>query len=168
MSVIINKIYADILVDARRYDEAIQQYKRMLSIDDDFHWTHYFMASAYRQQKRYKEALAEFRLALKLVKDEPVILCDLIFTYAAAGQKRQASTLLKKLKKMAAEVYVSPYDLAIAHLGLGDEDTALDLLEESERGRDDGILMINIDPALDALRSHPRFKDILIRDGLAQ
>jgi len=168
LSRVFNASFGQCLYFARRYDEAIQQYKRMLSIDDDFHWTHYFMASAYRQQKRYKEALAEFKLALKLVKDEPVILCDLIFTYAAAGQKRQASMLLKKLKKMAAEVYVSPYDLAIAHLGLGDEDTALDLLEESERGRDDGILMINIDPALDALRSHPRFKEILIRDGLAQ
>jgi serine/threonine protein kinase/Flp pilus assembly protein TadD len=168
LSRVLNASFGQCLYFARRYEEAIQQYKRMLSIDDDFHWTHYFMASAYRQQKRYKEALAEFRLALKLVKDEPVILCDLIFTYALAGQKRQASILLKKLKKMASDVYVSPYDLAIAHLGVGDKETALDLLEESERGRDDGILMINIDPALDALRDHPRFKDILIRDGLAQ
>ena len=167
LSRVFNASYGQCLYFARRYEEAIQQYKRMLSIDDDFHWTHYFMGSAYREQKRYKEALSEFRQALKLVKDEPVIISDLIYTYALAGQKQKAAILLTKLKKMASEVYVSPYDLAVAHLGLGDKDTALDLLEKSEQARDDGVLMINIDPALDDLRSQPRFQAILTRNGLA-
>lgn len=167
LSRVFNASYGQCLYFARRYDEAIQQYKRMLSIEDDFHWTHYFMGCAYRQQKRYKEALAEFKLALNLVKDEPVVLSDLVNTYALAGQKQKAAVLLKKLVKMATQAYVSPYDLAIAHLGLGETEQALDLLEESERARDDGILMINIDPALDDLRSHPRFQAILRRGGLA-
>jgi eukaryotic-like serine/threonine-protein kinase len=167
LSRVFNASYGQCLYFARRYEEAIQQYKRMLSIDDDFHWTHFFMGSAYREQKRYREAISEFRQALKLVKDEPVIICDLIYTYAVAGQKEKASTLLAKLQKMASQVYVSPYDLAVAHLGMGDKETALDLLEKSEQARDDGVLMIKIDPALDDLRSHPRFQALLVRNGLA-
>jgi serine/threonine-protein kinase len=167
LSRVFNASYGQCLYFARRYDEAIQQYKRMMSIEDDFHWTHYFLGSAYRQQKRYREALFEFKEALKLIKGEPVIIADLIYTYALAGEKQKAAMLLKKLKTMASRVYVSPYDLAIAHLGTGDKNAALDLLEESQQARDDGVLMIKIDPALDDLRTHPRFRAILARDSLA-
>ena len=36
LSVIINRIYGDILVDGRRYDEAIAQYQKTLDLDPNF------------------------------------------------------------------------------------------------------------------------------------
>jgi hypothetical protein len=43
-------------------------------------------------------------------------------------------------------------------MGLGEHDGALDLIEQAYRNRDWQVRMLPVEPILDPLRSHPRFR----------
>ncbi len=55
--------------------------------------------------------------------------------------------------------YVSGYSLALVRLGLGDKEGAIDALEQAyHNGEGADIYIIRVDPFLDELRGHPRFR----------
>ena len=58
--------------------------------------------------------------------------------------------------------YVSPYDLAVAFTGIGDHESALDLLEQAFNERVMRIVMLG-DPELDALHHEPRYQALVER-----
>ena len=166
LSPIINATVGQSYYFARRYDEAIKIYRRMLAVESSYRWTHYLLACAYRQINRYEEAIAEFEEALKLMPGEPVINSDLAYTYAVAGQTEQAIRKVNELQQPGPSAYVSPYDLAVAWLGLGDKEKAFALLDQAYAEHDDGVLMLRIDPLLDSLRGDDRFTKLLEKVGL--
>jgi hypothetical protein len=51
--------------------------------------------------------------------------------------------------------------MAFMYTGLGDKEQAMAWLEKARDDRFPIIASINVDPALDGLRSHPRFVSLL-------
>ena len=64
---------------------------------------------------------------------------------------------------MAKQAYVSPYDLAILYVGLGDKEHALEQLNKAYEDRAGWIIDINVEPVFDPLRSDPRFAELVSR-----
>ena len=63
--------------------------------------------------------------------------------------------------------HADPYALAIALARVGDKDRAFGLLEKSCAAHSDEFLYnVHGEPAFDAMRSDPRFRDLLRRIGL--
>jgi hypothetical protein len=63
---------------------------------------------------------------------------------------------------MRKERYVSPYNFALVHLGLGQKEEALSFLEKAYEERDGyNIAFIKADPFVDPLRGHPRFEALV-------
>jgi len=58
LSLIINKNVGTILHYARRYDQAIEQYRKTLELDQDFVRAHFYLGLSYRQTSRFEEAIA--------------------------------------------------------------------------------------------------------------
>jgi Flp pilus assembly protein TadD len=82
--------------------------------------------------------------------------------YARTGRKEEAREILRELRLSSKQRYVALYDLALIHIGLGENETAMDLLEESYEQRDSyNIAYIKIDPYLDPLRGQPRFEALV-------
>ena len=71
-------------------------------------------------------------------------------------------------KGMSLARYVSPFDVALVYVALGDLDTAIERLEEAVEARTPDLVMSRVDPRLDVLRDDPRFQTILKRVGLPQ
>ena len=64
-----------------------------------------------------------------------------------------------RLNELAKSRYVAPYAYALAYLGLGAKERALDELERAfERGDTNYLFVVKVDPMLDALRGNPRFE----------
>jgi hypothetical protein len=60
-------------------------------------------------------------------------------------------------KWVSLRQYVSPYYLAIVYVGLKQPETAVDYLEKAYADRSNGLVFLKFEPALEDLRSNPRF-----------
>ena len=74
--------------------------------------------------------------------------------------------ILEKLK--TTEKYVSPTELAILYIALGDKEKAFELFEKSYAERDVTLTSLKVEPGYDPIRNDPRFQDLLKRVGLSQ
>ena len=166
LSTSINVNVASCLFSARRYDEAIDRYHQISVFEPAFFWTHYGLALVYRATGRMEEAIAELQQALTMTADpggEAIVIADLAYGYGVSGQREEAQRLINRLDEISRVRYVSPCDIAVSYLGLGDRDKAFRWLEKAYENHDAGLMWLKIDPVFDELRTDPRFLDLLVR-----
>jgi hypothetical protein len=58
---------------------------------------------------------------------------------------------------------VSPFVLAVAHIGVSESQAAMDRLENAYEARDWYLCVLKTDPIFDPLRGDARFNDLLRR-----
>jgi len=61
--------------------------------------------------------------------------------------------------------YISPYDIAIIHAGLGDHDAAIGKLQDAYEDRSAWMVFVEVDPRLDPLREERDFVKLVGRFG---
>ena len=86
--------------------------------------------------------------------------------YALAGKRAEAQRVLDDLLALSKQRFVSPYDISLVHLGLGEKDKAFEWLQKAVAERVGLLVYLKVDPLFDPLRSDPRFQDLLRRMGL--
>jgi serine/threonine protein kinase/TolB-like protein/Flp pilus assembly protein TadD len=150
---------------ACKYDQAIQRLQSVVDAHPDYHQPHAFLALAYEQKGDWPKAIAEMEKAYELDK-EPEALAQLGHIYAVAGRKADALNVLGQLTELSRRRYVSAYDIAVLHAGLGEPDQAFQWLQKVDEDRSEWFAAVNVDPRLYALHSDPRFADILRKVGL--
>lgn len=152
---------------ARQYEQAVEQYRRAVSVAPKMYWSRLMLGSAYVQQGKFSEAFAELQQARRL-NDSAQPLAALGHAYAAAGQRAEAQQTLGELQTLAQHKYVSPYDVATVYATLGEKEQALDWLEKAYADRCGWLAWwLKVDPKFDSLRGDPRFVELLRRVGLA-
>lgn len=152
---------------ARRTDESIAQLQNVLEMDPNFSMAHGFLASVYQQKGMHKQSIDECETAIRL-DDNKNRTALLGYAYAVAGKKREARQVLRQLEDLSHDRYISPYSMALIYVGLGERDEAFLWLEKAFQDRFWMMAFLKVDPRLDALRSDPRFTDLLRRMGLSQ
>jgi TolB-like protein/Flp pilus assembly protein TadD len=150
---------------ARRYEEAIEQQKRTLELDPTFGPALRSLGGAYEETRRYDDAIRAYLRAHELATDDLSARALLAHAYAVSGREREARAILEELE--SATRYVSRYSVAAIHVGLGERERALTLLEEAFAGRDRGMVWIGVSPRLHPLRDEPRFRALLEKLRLA-
>ena len=144
---------------ARNYDAAIRSFRKALELDERFIPADGWLGMALGQQGRYAEAIDAFTRALE-VDRVPILLTMLAHTHAIAGDRAKALFYLDALQVEAKNRYVSPYDIAVIHAGLGETKSALEQLRAARDDRSAWMVFLNVDPRLDGLRSEPEFAEI--------
>ncbi|MGB3861399.1 MAG: protein kinase [Candidatus Aminicenantaceae bacterium] len=144
------------------YDQAIQQYQRTLTVTPNFQRAIYWLGFGYIKKEMYREGIEQFKLVFDLSGDS-VDLAALGYAYAVAGQRNEAEEVLRQLEKLATQRYVSPVDLAMLHVGLDNNEQAIEYLEIAYEEHADRMSWIKVNPVFDPLRSDPRFQAILQR-----
>ena len=147
----------------RRYDEAINLYRKAQEIDPDFIPLPFFIGQTYERKGAYSEAISECETALALRKDDPSVLSTLAYAYAQDGRGDEASATLKKLTSLLKQRYVSPFLMGLAFAGLGDNDQAMIWLNKAYNEHDPQLIWVALEPQLEGLHDDPRFKDLLRR-----
>ncbi|MGE3780301.1 MAG: hypothetical protein AB7F89_24135 [Pirellulaceae bacterium] len=77
--------------------------------------------------------------------------------YGYAGQKEKVLPLLEEADR--EQIYMCPYETAVAHLTLGDEanrEKAIELLYEAVDKRSNCLIFLRSDPRMKVLRDDPR------------
>ncbi|HEY7641597.1 MAG TPA: winged helix-turn-helix domain-containing protein [Steroidobacteraceae bacterium] len=93
-----------------------------------------------------------------------VALIMLAQAYGYAGQKEKVRPLLEKAA--SAGTYVCPYESAAAYLSIGENQHAMDLLDEAIEKRSNCLMFLRYDPRLEPIRQQPHFQVLLSRVGL--
>src|ERR1700731_204188 len=151
---------------ARRYDDAIEQLRRTVELDPNYPVTYWILGVLLRKMGRYALAIAEGEKGLKLSGGSSLMRAALAQTFATAGRRKKAIQILDDLTKLTKQKYVAPYFFAGIHIGLGEDDRAIEYLEKSYEEHSHWLIYLHIDPSMDDLRSNPRFQDLLRRVGL--
>jgi TolB-like protein/Tfp pilus assembly protein PilF len=168
LSLIINTNLGWILYFARRYDDAITQINKALEIDENFNVAYFKLGQVYERQGKYDEAIELYRKALKLSGGNLWINQGLGHALAMTGRTEEARRVLDELIEASRHRYVSPYIFAEIYRGLGEMDQTFEWLEKAYEDRTDWLVWLGVEPALDVLRSDPRFIDLIRRIGLPQ
>ena len=165
LSVTLSGDRAWLFVHTRAYDEAIEQARRTLELDEHYGGAHFALGVAYEQKGMYAEAIAELTKALELTGSAPAVATGLGHCFGRAGMRREAEDILRRFEEASRERYVSPYYRAIVHAGLGDVDEAFGWLEKAFDEHSTALVLLHIFPLHDNLRDDPRFPRLLRRTG---
>jgi TolB-like protein/DNA-binding winged helix-turn-helix (wHTH) protein/Flp pilus assembly protein TadD len=164
VSPVVNADLAELLLIAHLPDESIQQSRKTIEMNPGFAFAHNQLAQAYIEKQKFGEAIAELQEAIRLAGDSPIFVANLARAYAGSNQKAKAVELLENLKKRSDPGSPLVAEIAMIYTALGEKDQAMTWLEKGYQGRfNPGVLER---PCFDALRSEPRFQDLMHRIGL--
>ena len=144
----------------RRSDRLIEQVRAMLELNPDDINAYRLLARAHMQKGMYEEALEANGRAGHDKGERAFIL-------AVAGRRDEALRLTEELMRSDLAVR-RPFSIACLYAALGETETAFVWLQRAYDTRQADLASIKIDPALDPIRSDPRYVELVRRVGLAE
>ena len=151
-----------IYLAGRLYGRALQEAQRAVDLEPHAPLAHWQLGRAYLFSNHVERAVEALEHAVTLAGPASFWEAELSYARARAGDLAGAVRLLSELIERARRDYISPYDLAIAFMGVGDHESALDHLEQAFTERVMRIVGIG-DPEFDGLRAEPRYRHLLDR-----
>ncbi len=153
------------LLQARRYDEAFKKTQEAMTMEPKSERGYFMLGLVYESKGAYDQAIKEYQKAVCNSGDPKWCKIVLGYALAKAGKRSQAQHILNQLRN--SDEYVSPAELAILYVGLGDTDEALTSLEKAYAAHDLQMQYLKVTPEYDILRSNPRFQELMQRVGFA-
>src|SRR5262249_54519705 len=145
-----------VLYMARRYDEAIAEFRATIDLDPMNPAPYSKIAYVYEQKGMIKEAIAEAERGMR-VAPHRVLTAELARLAALDGRRPEA---LKGAASLVA-AGISPNYTATIYAALGDRDRTFEFLDRAEHEATPYLLWIKVDPTFDPLRADPRFQRLL-------
>jgi len=152
-------------LQAGRPEQARQIFESTAELDANFWGIPWGLGHYYRRKGDFGEAIAAFQKSIAAGGGHALPLSAAGYTYAIAGDTEKATEMLDRLTALAEESYVSPFNMAIIHAGLGDKDEAFVWLEKAYAQRSRSMAWLNVTNELEGLRADPRFDSLLRRIG---
>ena len=148
---------------ADRLDDAISAGKRVLQVDPNYIYFDSTLAGAYREKRDFQEAVALYEKA-QTVTHFPS--AGLAITYAKMGRLEDARRVLNQRIEKSRQQYVPADSIAAVYVALGDKEEAFRWLERAFDEHSAPMFYLACHPIFRALRSDPRFADLLRRMGV--
>lgn len=166
LSLVMNTNVGWILSLARRCDEAVEQLRKTIDLDSGFQLAHRRLGHVYEQMGKADLALAEFQKSMMVSGLDPELLAARGYYCAFTGDEAGAATAIRELEELSRNRYVAAFFFAKVYIGLGDRDRAFEWLDKAYDERYGLMAYLKVEPTFDALRSDPRFEQLVKRVGL--
>jgi TolB-like protein/DNA-binding winged helix-turn-helix (wHTH) protein/Tfp pilus assembly protein PilF len=166
LSLIVAADYGAILYFSRQYDRAVEQFHSVLEMEPNFPRAH-MLVWAYVQKGQFADALADIEAARN--GNNPAWSWAMVaYVAGRSGDRARAKLAFEQLQRMEVRHPLDSLSLAIAYIGMGDNDKALASLEKAYVEHSSSLSALKVDPTYDPLRADPRFQQLLHRLRLAQ
>jgi DNA-binding winged helix-turn-helix (wHTH) protein/tetratricopeptide (TPR) repeat protein len=153
-----------ILYQARRYDEAVIQLKRLIEVNEDYAIAYSWLWLAYEMKGDDAQAYEWFLKWQKLTNPERIELFKKAYETSGWQAVRQKACELNKLNDLKPSA--NYYAIARQCTLMGDKEQAFEYLNKAIAKRQGQMIMLNVDPPFDNLRTDPRFDELVRRVGL--
>jgi DNA-binding winged helix-turn-helix (wHTH) protein/tetratricopeptide (TPR) repeat protein len=152
---------------AREFAPALREAQRTLEMEKRWAWGYFFTGLSLNGLGEYRDAVKKFRKAWELSgRQNFVAFSALGHAYGSAGMYDSARDVLRRLQELTKSRYISSYEIALIHLGLGEQDLALERLHKAVEERSGWLPYMANDVRLDPLRSSAQFVSVQARVGL--
>jgi tetratricopeptide (TPR) repeat protein len=168
LSSTIRTALGETLIHSRRFEDAEHQLLRVLELDPEFRAAREALGWSHIARGRFEEALHELEEICKRTGDPFKVIPHRMWSLSGLDRMEEARRLfhlLEERREREPEISLE-VDFALAHLALGNQDDALDFLEKAVEGRLGMVVFFNSSLAWEALRSHPRFQELVRRVGI--
>jgi tetratricopeptide (TPR) repeat protein len=159
----VNLLMVKHLYHSRRMDEAMSEARALVRMSPDFAKAHRLLGRIYVHKEMYEEALREFENAVRLSDGDPSYEAPLAHLAAVSGRRSDAEQILASLEAITPNT--PTYDIARTYTALGAPEVALDWLDRAYEDRHIALTRLQVDPTLDALRSNPRYHELVEKMG---
>jgi len=166
LALIVNANVGLQLYDARRFDEAIAQFRTTLDIEPNFPIAILWMAKAQFARGDLSSGVTLTQRFVDLTGATPFSLAFRGYAHARMGEQAEALAIIDRLLALRSQKYVSAYYFAVVYTALGKTDEAMLWLERAFDERSDFLIYLAVDPIFDPLRTDPRFRNLVRRVGL--
>jgi TolB-like protein/tRNA A-37 threonylcarbamoyl transferase component Bud32/Flp pilus assembly protein TadD len=143
-----------------QYKAARALVKRAADLDPTFFFAPWVDGYIDIQEGIVRDAIPQFRKA-KGMESPAYVSAWLAYAYAASGDRAAAMAELEDLRKRSLRGTVTPFNMALVSVGLGDRQRALDDLEKAYASDTQWLGFLKNDKTFDPLRSEPRFVALL-------
>lgn len=160
---------------AHQFDKAIEEAETMMEVVPEFGGAHGYRAYAEVEKGRFDEAIADFQEAGKR-QGGRAWAGRLGHAYGMSGRKTEAKKILQELESKPVEgpsknPFLPPppdtaLDIALVHLGLGDNPLAIKWLEKACDEHTAEIIHLKCEPIYKNIQGEPRVRALLKRIGL--
>ncbi|MGI9066361.1 MAG: TPR end-of-group domain-containing protein, partial [Pyrinomonadaceae bacterium] len=151
------RMYGDCLRYARRYEEAIAQYKRVIAMDKNFGTTYPWLSNTLELQGNQAEAFEWWMKFLALQKADEETVQIFKTAFQTSGWQGILRERVKRFDK-SDEAY---FHGAANNAQVGNKDKAFEYLEKSYQRRELWMVYLQVDPRFDSLRGDPRFDELV-------
>jgi TolB-like protein/class 3 adenylate cyclase/Flp pilus assembly protein TadD len=150
-------------LSADRIEDALNAGQRSVQLDPNYVYFDPPLADAYRAKGDFKQAVALYEKGQAATHYPSV---GLAITYARMGRPEDARRILDQLIEKSRQQYVAADSIAAVYVALGEKDEALRWLDRAFEEHSGSFYSYMFRPEFRALRSDPRFADLLRRIGL--
>ena len=164
LSLIVDMGVGGLYIYARRFDEAIAHFEKMRDLHPEAFQPDSNLAYIYEIKGMKDEAVETYLKSRTLAGDTAERIAALKAAYAVSGWNGYLQRRVDEMKEHARlKRYVSPFSVALFYAQMGEKNQALAWLEKTYEERNYRLLFIKVDARLDALRTEPRFLELVRR-----
>jgi DNA-binding winged helix-turn-helix (wHTH) protein/TolB-like protein/Tfp pilus assembly protein PilF len=151
---------------ARRYDESISQYEKVIRLNPEFTISYYCLADALSQKKEFEKSVDAFGVWMKQADFQKADIDEMQSAFVKKGYEGYLQSRLKWSEKEAAKKYFTKFDVARFYADSNRTDEAIEWLEKALAENSADLVFINVHPSFDKLKDRPKFQQILKKMNL--
>jgi len=153
---------------ARRYDQAIDQFKEAIYLEPNSALAHSLLAANYARKGMYSEVISTGERASELLNPGMDVMVDIFLAdaYFISNRRSDALNLIELWERIAGECYVDPVHMSSLNLTLERRERAFEWLNRAFEERSPLLPVIKGVPIyFDKLGSDTRYYSLLQRIG---
>ena len=152
---------SSMLYFARKNTEMRDMLIEVVNADPEVPWGYDWLGMAYIELKDYENSINTYFKAFELADGTVEVGAGLGHALGLGGETELAKEMADYYEERAKQDYVPQVQRAFIHIGIGEHEKALDLLEEAYREKSWFLAFMQAEPWLDPLRGEERFNEIM-------
>lgn len=164
LSPVLNMQQASVYLYAGKYGRAVELYRAAIAKHPEYAMGRYALGLAHAGLGDWDAAVDAYESAMPSL-GLAIVGGPLAYALAATGDSVRARQILARMESLAANRFVPPSKFAVAYLGLGDRDSALEWFEVALEARDDRLVYFAVDVHTRGLPADPDFAELARRIG---
>jgi TolB-like protein/DNA-binding winged helix-turn-helix (wHTH) protein/Tfp pilus assembly protein PilF len=149
------------LAEGHHFDQAISLMQKAIEFDPNRPNTRWTFGELYERKGMYPEAIRQYQKGLELSHGNPNMLALLASAYAGSGNTAEAEKYLHEMRQQEGKE--DPYLFAIVYARMRRKEDTFRYLEKAFAERSSGMILLQQEWRFNALRSDPRFQNLLRR-----